>query len=110
MTRDELVTRVVSAAQEVWRAHYRANDWGMPGFRKTKDQTLLTRRIKEVDTVALTCANLPSNGRAPTGAGAECAVDELLQALQAARAFDASLVEDVVAAAHIPPPLERSRR
>lgn len=98
-SRDQLVAAVAAAAHEDWRVQYRSANGDTPRIKKTKDPAFLARGITEVDIAALAYAELPSDWQAENKAGAECAVDQVLAALER-RALDAAFIEEASAAQH----------
>lgn len=99
-SRDQMVAEVAAAAHEDWRTQYRAANGDTPRIKKTKDAAFLARGVTEVDIAALSYAELPSDWQAENKAGAECAVDLVLAALEQRRALDTSFLEEASTTQH----------
>jgi hypothetical protein len=99
-SRDDLIAAVASAAHEDWRTQYKATNGDTPRVKKTKDTAFNERGITEVDIAALSYSELPSDWQAENKAGATCAVDCVLAALEAGRELDDSFIEEASATQH----------
>lgn len=98
--RESMVKMVASAAHEDWKSQYKAANGDKPRMKKTKDSEFLNRGITEVNIAAMVYDDLPSDWQAENKAGATCAVDCVMEALEQVRPLDASFVEEASATQH----------